>query len=142
MKKIDLHIHTVPTISDSAFTFSLETFKSYVKDARLDAVAVTNHDLFDGSQFKEIQAALDAAVFPGIEINVENGHLLIIADPLELADFASKAKRVAQRITKIGDSLSVEELRAIFGDLNRYLVIPHSDKSPPIAGDTLEKLLT
>lgn len=40
MKKIDLHIHTVPTVSDSDFTFSLEVFKRYVADANLDAVAV------------------------------------------------------------------------------------------------------
>lgn len=140
MKKVDLHIHTVPTISESTFTFSLDTFRRYVGEARLDAVAVTNHDIFDGVQFRQIQKALDAMVFPGIEVNAENGHVLIIANPDELPAFESKAKRVAQRITKVGDSMSLEELCAIFGDLNRYLVIPHSDKAPPIAGDALEKL--
>jgi predicted metal-dependent phosphoesterase TrpH len=135
LKKIDLHIHTVPTISESTFTFSLDTFRRYVGEARLDAVAVTNHDIFDGVQFRQIQKALDAMVFPGIEVNAENGHVLIIANPDELPAFESKAKRVAQRITKVGDSMSLEELCAIFGDLNRYLVIPHSDKAPPIAGD-------
>ena len=85
MKRIDLHIHTVPTISESAFTFSLDTFKKYVHEAHLDAVAVTNHDIFNGDQFREIQKALGATVFPGIEVNVENGHLLIIADPAERA---------------------------------------------------------
>jgi hypothetical protein len=140
LKKIDLHIHTVPTISESTFTFSLETFKRYVKEVRLDAVAVTNHDIFDGAQFRQILKALDVVVFPGIEVNVEGGHILIIANPAELPDFESKAKRVAQRITKVGDSMQFEELRAIFGDLNRYLVIPHTDKAPPIGGDALEKL--
>lgn len=140
MKKIDLHIHTVPTISESTFTFSLETFKRYVHEARLDAVAVTNHDIFEGGQFRQIQQALGTTVFPGIEVNVEHGHVLIIADPTELSDFESKAQRVAKRITKVGDNMSVEELRATFGDLNRYLVIPHSDKAPQMAGDAFEKL--
>jgi hypothetical protein len=140
LKKIDLHIHTVPTFSDSGFTFSLETFQRYVKELRLDAVAVTNHDMFDGAQFKQIHKALDATVFPGIEINVEKGHVLIIGDASELAAFESKTSRVAQRITKVGDSISVEELLAIFGDLTRYLVIPHADKSPPIEGTTLDNL--
>lgn len=140
MKKIDLHIHTIPTFSDSAFAFSIETFKRYVTEARLDAVAVTNHDVFDGKQFRLIQSALDAVVFPGIEINVEEGHVLVIADVSELEDFEVKTRLVAQKITKHGDTLSIEELRKVFGDLGRYLLIPHSDKAPPITGATLDKL--
>ncbi len=134
MKKIDLHIHTVPTFSDSAFAFSIETFKRYVTEAHLDAVAVTNHDIFDGKQFRVIQSVLDAVVFPGIEINVEEGHVLVIANASELEDFEVKTRLVAQKITKHGDTLSIEELKKIFGDLGRYLVIPHSDKAPPMTG--------
>ena len=66
MKKIDLHIHTVQTISDSQFIFSLDAFKRYVAEANLDAVAVTNHNIFDGGQFRIIKEALDVTVFPGI----------------------------------------------------------------------------
>lgn len=140
MKKIDLHIHTVSTISDRPFIFSLDAFKRYVTDAKLDAVAVTNHDVFDGAQFRQIQEELTATVFPGIEINVGGGHLLIIARLSDLDDFASKATLVSQRITRVGDSMSVEELIRIFGNLQNYLLIPHYDKGPPIAGETLEKL--
>lgn len=140
MKKIDLHIHTVSTISDRPFTFSLDAFKRYVTDAKLDAVAITNHDVFDGAQFRQIQEVLTATVFPGIEINVGSGHLLIIARPSDLDDFVSKTTLVSQRIAKVGDSMSVEELIKIFGNLQNYLLIPHYDKGPPIAGETLEKL--
>lgn len=140
MIKIDLHIHTVSTVSDRPFTFSLDTFKRYVSEARLDAVAVTNHDVFDAKQFREIQQALGARVFPGIEINIDKGHVLVVARPSEVDDFAAKSSVVSQRITKIGDSISVEELVKIFGNLENYLVIPHYDKGPPIAGETLEKL--
>ena len=141
MKKIDLHIHTVPTISDADFTFSLETFKRYVEEAYLDAVAITNHDVFDADQFREIHKALNVVVFPGIEINVAKGHILIIGDASQLDDFEAKAKEVSRKITKTSDFLSVEELIAIYGDLSQYLVIPHYDKSPPIRGEALEQLL-
>lgn len=140
MKKIDLHIHTVSTMSDRAFTFSLDTFKRYVTDAKLDAVAVTNHDVFDGAQFRQIQQELTATVFPGIEINVESGHVLVIGRPSELDNFESKTTLVSQRIEKIGDKISVEDLIKIFGNLQNYLVIPHYDKGPSITGETLEKL--
>ena len=51
MKKIDLHIHTVSTISDSSFNFNLDKLKEYVSESGLDAIAITNHDFFDGIQF-------------------------------------------------------------------------------------------
>lgn len=140
MKKIDLHIHTVPTISDSHFDFSLNEFKRYVAEANLDAVAVTNHDIFDGTQFREIKKALDITVFPGIEVNLEKGHVLIISDGSNLDDFEARTNLVSKKITQTGDSISVDELEKIFGDLGNYLVIPHYDKSPSIAGDTLEKI--
>ena len=114
VKKIDLHIHTVSTISDAGFTFSLETFKRYVEEASLDAVAVTNHDVFDADQFREIQDALNTVVFPGIEVNVAKGHVLIIASSSQLEDFEAKANVVSKKIAKIGDFLSVEELIAIY----------------------------
>ena len=140
LKKIDLHIHTVPTISDSEFEFSLDVFKRYVREANLDAVAVTNHDVFDGDQFRLIQQHLEITVFPGIEINVGKGQVLIIEDESNLEDFELKANRVSQKITNLGDRISVEELMTIYGDLSNYLVIPHYEKAPPIRGETLEKL--
>ncbi|MGD0233607.1 MAG: hypothetical protein ABSC55_03610 [Syntrophorhabdales bacterium] len=110
MKKIDLHIHTVPTIRDSQFIFSLEVFKNYVAEANLDAVAVTNHDVFDGAQFKVIKEALDVYVFPGLEVNLERGHILIISDGSNLEDFEARTSLLSQKITKIEDSISVEYL--------------------------------
>lgn len=140
MKKIDLHIHTVKTISDRPFTFSIETFRRYVAGAKLDGVAVTNHDVFDATQYQLIRDALPIVVFPGIEINVEMGHLLVIARPTGVDEFQAKTMEVSRRITKIGDRISVEELVEIFGDLRNYLVIPHYEKGPAISGQTLLKL--
>ena len=141
MKKIDFHIHTVPTISDAYFKFSLEIFIEYVNSAELDAVAITNHDMFDLGQFKEISEALNCVVFPGIEINLDKGHILIISENENLDEFQLKTQVVSERITAIGDSITVEELVHIFGDLNNYLLIPHYEKKPAISGDTLDQIL-
>lgn len=140
MKKIDLHIHTVATMSDRPFTFNLDSFKRYVAEAKLDAVAVTNHDVFDADQFRVIQNALPVTTFPGIEINVDKGHILVLTHPTDIEDFGKKTSLVTKRIQSVGDNVSVEDLIAIFGDLSKYLVIPHYDKRPAIAGETLEAL--
>jgi hypothetical protein len=139
MKKIDLHIHTVATVSDAKFEFSIDTFKRYVVEARLDAVAVTNHDVFDLDQYLVIAASLPAVVFPGIEINVEAGHLLVFADPSDVNDFAVKAAIVQKRVAADG-RISVGELKEIYSDLTKYLLIPHYEKAPPLAAEALEQL--
>lgn len=72
MKKIDLHIHTVPTISDAHFTFSLDKLKVYVNTMEIDCIAITNHNQFDKSQFETISSELGITTLPGIEIDLEN----------------------------------------------------------------------
>jgi ABC-type histidine transport system ATPase subunit len=141
LKKIDLHIHTHPSaISDSHFEFCPETLKEYVKKLEIDCIAITNHNLFDRDQFEFISSILDITVFPGIEIDLVGGHLLLISGNTELVDFESKCKQIGSAITTKGDSISVEIFKTIFPDLSRYLLIPHYDKRPIIAGETLTKL--
>ena len=139
-EKIDFHIHTIPTISDKHFDFCIENFKKYVNDCQLDAVAITNHDLFNTEQYLQIKETLGITVFPGIEINLEYGHILLIAKETEVDDFQEKCNKVREKIIKNTDSITFEELHKIFVDLNNYLIIPHYDKKPPIYGSTLEKL--
>jgi len=141
MKKIDLHIHTISTRSDSDFVFSLDTFKRYVETAQLDAVAVTNHNVFDAAQFATISQGLTGvAVFPGIEIDVGSGHLLVICPEEGLEQFERETAAVTQKIQQVGDHLSVSDLKAIFENLSSYLVIPHYEKKPQLTGVTLEQL--
>ena len=54
MKKMDLHIHTVKTQSDYDFAFSVNALKKYVEEQKIDAIAVTNHNLFDLEQYNLI----------------------------------------------------------------------------------------
>lgn len=130
----------MPTISDAHFEFSIEKLQEYVRSAELDAIAITNHDFFDLNQFREISKSLDCVVFPGIEINITTGHILLISENENLDDFHIKTQAVSKKIKVIGDSISVEELFYIFGDLSKYLLIPHYEKKPAISRGTLEKI--
>ena len=140
MKKIDLHIHTKSSISDSDFEFSLSKLKEYVESLNIDCIAITNHNLFDLEQFNEILDELEITVLPGVEINLEKGHLLLISENDELEDFESRCAKVEKLIKNPKDFISIEVLKEIFPDLNRYLLIPHYDKKPIIRPETLEKL--
>lgn len=142
MKKIDLHIHTVPSLSDSNFFFSLNSLKEYVVRLGIDCIAITNHNLFDKIQFEEICQAVPAKVFPGIEIDLESGHILLISENEDLEDFSDKCRMLSALITKKDDWVTYEQLIQIFPLLDKYLLIPHYDKKPNIKEETLKKLGT
>lgn len=142
MKKIDLHIHTIKTISDCEFKFSLEQLSSYVNEMKLDAIAITNHNMFDKLQFEEITKSIKTKVFPGIEINIGNngGHLLVIAEVSDTDDFAVKCMKISEKIKNPTDSVTLDEFTGIFSDLKKYLLIPHFDKEPRVEKSILEAL--
>lgn len=140
MKKVDLHIHTVPSLSDREFFFSLNSLKDYVEKLELDCIAITNHNLFDKTQFEYISDQLPIKVFPGIEIDLEAGHILLISENEDLDDFDLKCKKVTDLIKSKFDYISYEQLIEIFPLLTKYLLIPHYDKKPNIKPETLVKL--
>ncbi|PQJ69670.1 PHP domain-containing protein [Polaribacter butkevichii] len=140
MKKIDFHIHTVQSVSDRHFEFDIESLQEYVNLLKIDCIAITNHNLFDKIQFEEICKKLEIKVFPGIEIDLEGGHLLLISENDILDDFALKCQKVKDLIPTKDDSINYEQLIDIFPNLKDYLLIPHYDKKPNIKPITLEKL--
>jgi hypothetical protein len=140
LKKIDLHIHTVQSISDRNFTFHIESLKEYVNKLEIDCIAITNHNLFDKAQFEQISQELNIKVFPGIEIDLESGHILLISENENLDDFAQKCQQIQELIQTKDDSISYEQLLEIFPDLKNYLLIPHYDKNPNIKPETIKKL--
>ncbi|VGO20762.1 PHP domain-containing protein [Pontiella sulfatireligans] len=140
MKKIDFHIHTVSSVSDREFTFSLSKLNEYISSREIDGIAITNHNLFDLDQFNQIKETVPIQVFPGIEIDVDDGHLLLIADGTELADFDSKCKEISAKIPADNDSVSVTELKFIFPDLSKYILIPHYSKKPELSDAALAQL--
>lgn len=143
MKRCDLHIHTVPSVSDRMFTYDKDVLLDYVAKTKLDVIAITNHNLFDYAQYQEIKDALtQIVVLPGIEVDLENGHILVIAnnDDGTLFDFNSKCEEVKNLIKTKDDDISYDTFIRIFGDLSKYLLIPHYEKEPKLHKDTIEKL--
>lgn len=142
MKKIDLHTHTISTVSDSDFIFDINKVKEYTELLEIDALAITNHNVFDSKQYFEIKNHLSITVFPGIEIDLEGGHILLISDidEFEISDFAERCKRVSELIQSSTDDISIAQFNEIFPDLSKYLLIPHIDKGSNIRQEIIDAL--
>lgn len=143
MKKCDLHIHTTSTVSDSTFTFSLEVLKDYVLRMGIDVIAITNHNVFNMADYIAIRGALEPiVVLPGIEVDLEGGHILVISnsDDAELYDFTGKCSMVSSINDTSTSTMSLADFRNIFTDLNKYLLIPHYDKTPSLPKPAIEAM--
>lgn len=144
MKKIDLHIHTIPTVSDSDFDFDLAHLKEYINVIGLNAIAITNHNRFDLDQFRIIQEEVGdlAFVMPGIEINIGQnaGHILVIADPSSVVDFAKRCSFIENEINTPKEFITASRLKEIFQNLSQYLIIPHYEKTPVVDKHIIKEL--
>lgn len=132
MKKIDFHIHTVPTIKDETFVFDQSVLEKYINALSLDAIAITNHNLFDRQQYELICNNITIPIFPGIEIDIENGHLLLITSREDLSDFSSRCEQITSLCGAVTSSLSISQFKDIFPSVEKYILIPHYDKDPEL----------
>ena len=116
MNRIDFHIHTVATASDSkGFTFDPDVLKEYVERSDLAGIAITNHNNFYRDNFEQVVDMLDIPVFPGAELNITTagsfGHVLVIADLADIDDFSSGMETFASECS--GESSHVSWDRVV-----------------------------
>ncbi|MBT1144966.1 PHP domain-containing protein [Lactiplantibacillus argentoratensis] len=129
VKKIDFHIHTISDPNkDTGFTFSSIWLNDYIRRANLDAIAITNHNLFDDIQYKAISEALEIPVFPGMELSLETGHVNLVFN---------NEKENLERLSEISksidlgatDGLKIEEFKKLFGSIKNGIMIFEMGKS-------------
>lgn len=113
VKRIDFHIHTISSSKDYHFTYSSKWLKNYVEEAELDAIAITNHDLFDLENFKRVKEDLpDIAVFPGIELSLEEGHVNIIFSEDDIENLHNFSNWISKKELGTREKISTEDFCA------------------------------
>jgi predicted metal-dependent phosphoesterase TrpH len=73
---IDLHAHTRPYSDDS--DLNPQELIQQAKRSGLDGICLTEHDFFwKEEDIAQLSHEYDFPIFPGVEINTEDGHLLV-----------------------------------------------------------------
>lgn len=139
MKKIDLHIHTLATEKDSNFIFDLDKMLLYVQTSKLDAIAITNHNIFDREQFNKIKEKVNISVFPGVEVDVENAHMIVVTEESNLDKFCEQCNQLKERLIDGKKYISYDEFISIFCNYEQYLLIPHYKKKPALQQQIIKK---
>ncbi len=139
MLKIDFHIHTKATIKDEEFVFDLQTLNQYTSEKELDCIAITNHNYFDKMQFETISNTISCKVFPGMEIDIESAHLLMIGDIDKIEELEQSSNLISKKIIDQEDYITFEEFIKIFPNYKDYILIPHYMKKPKMSQSTIRK---
>ena len=139
LKKVDLHIHTIATDKDSDFVFDMDKMQLYVKTCRLDAIAITNHNVFDKEQFNKIKKKLNISVLPGVEVDIENAHMIVISDGSDIDTFYDQCNQLNEKMKDGRHYISYDEFINIFGNYEQYLLIPHYKKKPALQQQVIKK---
>ena len=139
MIKVDFHIHTIPTIKDSNFSFDLQTLNQYVNEMKLNCIAITNHNCFDENQFNIIKDNIDAKVFPGMEVDIEDAHLLLICDYQDIEELKNATEELKKYIIDAESYITFEQFITIFPSYKNFILIPHYKKKPKMSETTIRK---
>lgn len=142
MKAIDLHIHTIKTILDADFTFEIKKLKEYVDSEKISCIAITNHNIFDKSNYELISNVLNISVLPGIEVSLEKGHMLVIGNIDDIDILEEQSNKMRQYIFDEHSYLTFEQFLSIFNNYKNYLLIPHYVKDPEVHIDIIKKFGT
>lgn len=147
--KIDVHVHTKKCKQGDAHTreISASDFSDIVLATQVKIIAITNHNLFDVVQFKEIihKVGEEIQVWPGIELDIDEdgqrGHLLVIVSPNKVEEFAAKVDDITTGTTPDSFTISLDKTIKAFDELEPLYIAHYKQKKPDISEVTLEKLI-
>jgi predicted metal-dependent phosphoesterase TrpH len=100
---IDLHCHTFP-LSDDSF-LSPDQLIERAKAAGLDGVCLTEHDsVWQPRKLRELAERHNFLIIPGIELNTEDGHILVFGLNRHATD-TYRLPQLARLVTEAGGAL-------------------------------------
>jgi len=147
--KIDIHAHTRKCKSGDTSTRDIapEDFCKTVLSTDVGIIAITNHNVFDLEQFKEIETGMgqDAQVWPGIELDIVDGgprgHLLLIVSPRSAGDFSVAVEELTKDASPDEFAATINDVLARFDSLGPLYVAHYQQKMPCLSDAALERLL-
>lgn len=146
--KIDIHTHTKKCKSGDAPTreISPESFCETILSSEVKIVAITNHNVFDLTQYQAIASRMgqDAQVWPGIELDIQEdasrGHLLVLVSPTRVKDFSDLVDKLTEESTADSFTTTIDQVLTAFDDLSPLYIAHYKQKRPGLSDAAVEKL--
>ena len=79
LRKVDLHVHSPCSFCYSDKNVTAEQIVKAALDKGLEAIAVTDHNSFEGvADIYKVAKGKGLVIFPGVELSTESGHFLAL----------------------------------------------------------------
>ncbi|WP_099044455.1 hypothetical protein [Leuconostoc citreum] len=134
--RIDFHLHTIADKhKDTEFTYSESWLKKYIQKCHMDAIAITNHNLFDKDQFENITATENLPgnleIYPGMELSLLTGHVLVVYDKQEkyIRELDEASEQISQKNLGESQGISVNDFKNIFPSWQKAILVFDLNKS-------------
>lgn len=146
--KIDIHTHTKKCKQGDANTREIEPQKFYdlVSETEVGIIAITNHNVFDLSQYQEMVniTKKDFQIWPGIELDIDNngdrGHLIVIVSPNDAEKFSALVLQATKEYNPDNFKISIEDTVKYFDRFNPVYIAHYLQKQPSLTEDALLNL--
>lgn len=146
--KIDLHLHTRKSKKgDSIFReVSADVFCEKIIQANVEICAITNHNLFDIEQYKEIlsKSKNEFIVWPGVELDINDndrpGHIIVIANPKNVEIFNETLLLLVGDKTADDFKTNTVEIAEKFDELDVIYLAHYLGKGPVVSDEIIERL--
>lgn len=151
--RIDLHCHTKKVKTGDAYTRNVTKDKFFQKvvEAEVKIIAITNHNQFDYTQYKEFKDATEGYcdIWPGVELdiigkadqkgNCKRGHLIVIANPKNVELFNTQVQELINDEDVNTFQIGVKKVYEMLGKCD-CIYIPHFHKEPKLSDEDIQEL--
>ena len=134
--RIDFHLHTIADKhKDTEFTYSESWLREYIQKCDMDAIAITNHNLFDKDQFESITSTgnlpENLEIYPGMELSLLTGHVLVVYDNQEkyIRELTAASENISQQNLGESQGISVNDFINIFPSWQKAILVFDLNKS-------------
>ena len=151
--RIDLHCHTKKVKTGDAYTRNVTKARFFQKviEAEVKIIAITNHNQFDYTQYKEFKDVTEGYcdIWPGVELdiigkadqkgNCKRGHLIVIANPKNVELFNTQVQELINDEDVNTFQIGVKKVYETLGKCD-CIYIPHFHKEPKLSDEDIQEL--
>ncbi len=147
--KIDIHMHTKKTKQGDAVTRNIEAkrFHEIISSTEVRIVAITNHNVFDSTQYHEFVQEVDGdfQIWPGVELDVieddRRGHLIVIVSPRHANELENTIFELSKDCTPDTFNISIKEVINNFDKYNPIYIAHYQQKKPDLLDEDIDYIV-
>jgi predicted metal-dependent phosphoesterase TrpH len=136
-RKLDIHIHTPESVCYSDKGINADDIVKAALNAKLHAVAITDHNAVDGiDNIRKAAKDTDLIILPGVELTTKHGHFLALFEvdtPMDKLEKFLDSVGIDQQGKGDAHTITVKDIETVLRKIKEYggvAIAAHIDRWP------------